>query len=61
MQGITSALPNAELKRLQNEKKAKNARAKALKAATMNKHPKKKGGGKTRKSNKVRKTRKGRK
>jgi hypothetical protein len=59
---IATALSNLELKRLQNEKKAKNARANTLKKQTNIKHPKgKTGGGKTRKGRKVRKTRKGRK
>lgn len=59
---IATALSNVELKRLQNAQKEKNKRAKNLKTATMNKHPKaKRGGGKTRKGRKGRNTRKGRK
>jgi hypothetical protein len=58
---IATALSNVELKRLQNAKKAAEQRARELKNKTNNKHPKKMGGGKTRKGRKVRKTRKGRK
>ncbi len=60
---FVTALGNLELKRKQNAEKKKEEASKKLKAATNNKHPKAmtKGGGKTCKSRKGRKTRKGRK